>query len=298
MQRLWYVEKSRNVSYSHRVKRQVLSTRSQFQQIDIVDTYEYGRMLFLDNMAQSSRADEFIYHEMMVHPGLCTHRPAKAVCIIGGAEGATLREVLKHDPERVVMIDIDGELVQICREHLPEWSMGAFEDPRVELRAMDGRAFLAGTDEKFDAVLVDLSDPMENAPSTLLFTREFYQIVRDRLRPGGCLVAQSESFNPRRLQPHARVRNTLQTIFKYVRPYCYLSHSFHEIYSFTLASNTVDPMETDVGSALEARDLGLRYYSAELHRGMFHLPAYIYEAYQEFPRPITDQDVVYYPGKR
>ncbi len=298
MQELWYTEQAVNVTFSHRVKKHILSTRSQFQQIDIMDTFEYGKMLFLDNMAQSAQADEFIYHEMMVHPGLLTHPPAKKVCIIGGAEGATLREVLKHDPERVVMIDIDGELVQICREHLPEWSLGAFADPRVDLKAMDGRKFLEETDETFDAILIDLSDPLENAPSTLLFTREFYKIVSRRLNPGGCVLVQSESFNPKRLEPHARIRNTLQSIFKHVRPYGYLSHSFHEIYSFILASNTVDPAETDVESAMETKGLRLRYYSAELHRGLFNLPEYIYEAYKTFQKPITDKDVVYYPDKK
>jgi len=171
MEEFWYQEKTRNLMYSHRSKRHVLSTRSTFQKIDIVDTFEYGRMLFLDNIAQSSQVDEFIYHEMIVHPGLLIHPPARRICIIGGAEGATLREVLKHDPERIVMIDIDEALVKICQEYLPEWSLGAFKDPRVELKFMDGRKYLEAATETFDAVLVDLSDPLENAPSTFLFTR-------------------------------------------------------------------------------------------------------------------------------
>jgi spermidine synthase len=298
MQELWYWERAQNISFVHRVRNHILSTRSSFQQIDIVDTYESGKMLFLDNMAQSAQLDEFIYHEMMVHPALLTHPNAKKVCIIGGAEGATLREVLKHNPDRVVMVDIDGELVQICKEHLPEWSTGAFDDPRVELKARDGRTYLQETGETFDAIIIDLSDPLENAPSTLLFTREFYEIVRGKLNPGGCLVVQSESFHPKRLEPHARIRNTLRTLFKHVRPYCYLSHSFHEIYSFTLASSTVDPSTTDVESALEAKGLRLRYYSPELHRGLFNLPGYLHEAYAKFTRIITDKDVVHYPDKR
>jgi len=298
MHELWYREQAKNMAFLHRVKKHILSTRSSFQQIDILETYEFGKMLFLDNMAQSSQLDEFIYHEMIVHPALFTHPATRKVCIIGGAEGATLREVLKHNPERVVMIDIDGELIRICKEYLPEWSMGAFDDPRVDLKSMDGRAFLQETDETFDAILIDLSDPMENAPSTLLFTQEFYQIVHERLNPGGCLLIQSESFHPRRVEPHARIRNTLKTLFTHVRPYCYLSHSYHEIYSFTLASDTVDPAETDVTGAMKAKGLNLRYYSPDLHRGMFRLPGYVCEAYKQFPRPITDRDVVYYPDKR
>jgi spermidine synthase len=297
MEDIWYEEKTRNIIITHRVKKQIISTRSAFQKIDILDTAEYGRMLFLDNMAQSSELDEFIYHEMMVHPGLLTHTPIRNVCIIGGAEGATLREVLKHDPERVVMIDIDEELVGICREFLPEWSRGAFDDPRVDLKFMDGRKFLEETGERFDAILIDLSDPLENAPSTLLYTREFYERAKRCLSPEGCVLIQSETLNPNRIEPHARIHNTLGSLFSFVRPYFYLSHSFHEFYSFILASDAVDPAEIDVGPALEKNDMGLRYYSAELHSGMFRLPAYLRNAYETYPDLITDQDVVYYPDK-
>ena len=102
----WYNEKTKNVIISHKIKAHVLSTESKFQKIDIIDTYDFGRMLLLDNMTQSAEKDEFIYHEMIAHPALFSHSPIRDVCIIGGSEGATLREVLKHNPERVVMIDI------------------------------------------------------------------------------------------------------------------------------------------------------------------------------------------------
>ncbi len=297
MQSQWYEEKTKNVVLSHRMKSHVLSRRSRFQQIDIIDSYEYGRMLFLDNMTQSAEVDEFIYHEMLVHPALCTHEPARRVCIIGGSEGATLREVLKHGPERVVMIDIDEELVDICREHLASWSQGAYEDPRVDLKFMDGRGFLEETEETFDAIFVDISDPLEGRPSTPLFTREFYDIVRRRLSPNGCVAVQSESLHPVRIEPHARIYNTMGPIFPFVRPYSYMSHSFHEIYSFILASRAHDPAGIDVAPRLRERNLKLRYYSEELHAGMFRLPRYIRSAYEQFDQPITDEDVVYYPDK-
>jgi spermidine synthase len=293
----WYEEKTRNVILSHKVKKHVLSTHSKFQQIDIVDSYEYGRMLFLDNMTQSAEMDEFIYHEMLVHPALFSHGPVRTVCVIGGSEGATLREVLKHQPERVVMIDIDEELVEICKEHLASWSQGAYEDPRVDLKFMDGRKYLEETEETFDVILVDISDPLEGRPSTPLFTREFYETVSRRLSPGGCVVVQSESLNPVRIEPHARIYNTLKPLFPFVSPYSYMSHSFHEIYSFILASKARDPAEVDVAPSVNERDCGLRYYSEELHTGVFRLPLYIRDAYEKFQQPITDEDVVYYPDK-
>lgn len=294
----WFIEKMTNTRISHRIRKIVLSTQSKFQRIDIVDTHSFGRTLFLDNMAQSSQMDEFIYHEMMVHPALFTHSPVRSVCIIGGAEGATLREVLKHDPERVVMIDIDEELVEICRTYLPEWSQGAFEDNRVEVRCEDGRKFLEETREKFDVLLIDLSDPLQGGPSTLLYTKEFYGIVHDRLTKKGCAAVQSESLNPARIEAHARVYNTLRQIFPFVRPYGYMSHSFHELYSFTLASKALDPDSIDVERAFRRKSIPLRYYSPELHRGMFKLPRTLYDAYERFGLVITDRDVVYYPDKK
>jgi spermidine synthase len=297
MEAHWYEEKTKNIIMSHRVKRHVLSTHSKFQKIDIIDSYEYGRMLFLDNMTQSTEVDEFIYHEMLVHPALFSHGPVRTVCIIGGSEGATLREVLKHQPERVVMIDIDEELVELCKEHLASWSQGAYEDPRVDLKFMDGRKFLEETRETFDAIFVDISDPLEGRPSTPLFTRAFYETLGRRLSAHGCVAVQSESLNPIRIEPHARIYNTMAAIFPFVKPYNYLSHSFHEIYSFILGSRAHDPAGIDVASRVNEGDFKLRYYSGELHRGMFQLPLYIRQAYERFDQPITDEDVVYYPNK-
>jgi spermidine synthase len=297
MEAHWYEEKAKNFMMSHRVKRHVLSTKSKFQRIDIIDSYEHGRMLFLDNMAQSSELDEFIYHEMLVHPALFTHDPVRTACIIGGSEGATLREVLKHQPERIVMIDIDEKLVELCKEHLAPWSQGAYEDSRVDLKFMDGRKFLEESRETFDAIFVDISDPLEGRPSTPLFTREFYETLSRRLSAHGCVAVQGESLHPVRLEPHARVYNTMTTIFPFVKPYSYMSHSFHEIYSFILASKAHDPAGIDVASRVNEGDVKLRYYSPELHRGMFQLPLYIRQAYERFNQPITDEDVVYYPNK-
>jgi len=297
MEAHWYEEKTKNIIISHRTKRHVLSTHSKFQKIDIIDSYDYGRMLFLDNMTQSSELDEFIYHEMLVHPALFSHGPVRRVCIIGGSEGATLREVLKHQPEHVVMIDIDEELVELCKEHLPSWSQGAYEDPRVDLKFMDGRKFLEETGETFDAIFVDISDPLEGRPSTPLFTREFYETVGRRLSAHGCVAVQAESLNPVRIEPHARIYKTMAAIFPFVKPYGYMSHSFHEIYSFILGSRAHDPAGIDVASRVNEVDFKLRYYSEELHKGMFHLPLYIRETYKRFDQPITDEDVVYYPNK-
>ena len=292
----WFSERTKNTIISHRVEKSVLSTRSKYQKIDIRDTFEFGRMLYLDHLAQSSEVDEFIYHEMLVHPALFSHHPVKKVCIIGGAEGATLREVLRHEVDRVVMVDIDEELVAICREYLPAWSKGSFDDPRLELHFQDGRRFIEQTEELFDAIILDLSDPMEDGPSTFLYTAEFYTLVNAHLSEHGCVALQSESLGLRRIIPHARIYNTLKSIFPFVRPYPYMCPCYHEYFSFTIASKCKDPARVDIQPVFEKKNLSLRYYSPEVHKGIFKLPNYVYEAYKIHSTLISDKDVVYYPA--
>ena len=176
---IWFTEDgATNVVVHYRCLRSVYSGRSRYAKIDIVDTAEYGRMLFLDGIAQSADQDEFIYHESLVHPAMLIHPNPRSVCIVGGAEGATIREVAKYqDVNRIVMVDIDEELVNVCLQHLSSWSKGAYEDPRLELHIGDGRKFLEQTKEIFDVIIVDLNDPTEDSPAVFLFTREFYQLV-------------------------------------------------------------------------------------------------------------------------
>ncbi len=293
----WYSERTKNTIISHRVKQWIISTRSKYQKIDIVETYEFGKMLFLDNLAQSSEADEFIYHELLVHPALFTHYPIQSVCIIGGAEGATLREVARHEEvQRIVMIDIDEELIQLCKQHLPTWSMGAFDDPRVELLCMDGRRFLEGCHEQFDTIILDLSDPIEEGPSTYLYTKEFYELVHARLSSKGCTALHSGSLGPKNISAHARIYNTLRAIFPFVRPYPYMCPSFHEYFSFTLVSSYLDPALVDIRPLFATKKLRLRCYSPLVHEGMFKLPPYLYEAYETHRSFVSDQEVVYYPA--
>src|SRR3990172_12876857 len=131
----------RNEIHSYAVKCHVLSKQTQYQHIELLETFDYGLMLLLDGYIQSTQVDEFIYHEAIVHPALCAHPNPNNILVIGGGEGATLREVLRHSTvERAVMVDIDRELVDTSREYLSAWHQGAFDDPRVTLIYDDGRA--------------------------------------------------------------------------------------------------------------------------------------------------------------
>ncbi|MEJ2429687.1 MAG: methyltransferase domain-containing protein [Deltaproteobacteria bacterium] len=200
---VWFAEDgATNLVINYRCLRTVYSGRSAYARIDIVDTAEYGRMLFLDGIAQSAEEDEFIYHESLVHPAMLLHPNPRSVCIIGGAEGATIREVAKYqNVSRIVMVDIDEDLVRICRQHLGSWSNGAYEDPRLQLHIGDGRKFLEQAEETFDVIMVDLNDPTEDSPAIYLFTREFYQLVHHRLGKEGIGCFQGTDLQ----LPHARL---------------------------------------------------------------------------------------------
>jgi spermidine synthase len=272
--------------------RVVHSGRSRYQRIDVVDTLAHGRMLFLDGIAQSAEYDEFIYHEMLVHPALFSHPRARSVLVIGGAEGATIREVLRHPHvDRVVMVDIDEELVDVCRRHLPRWHRGSFDDPRVELVFDDGRRFLTRSTDRFDCIVIDLSDPDEGSPAQLLFTREFYEAVRDRLSPRGAVSVQGEGISPGSIALHARIKNTLDRVFPRVMACPYTLPSYHRPDAQILATTdpqwSLDAMVQRIGLS----NMDLQYLSASFAQGMFLLPAYVAQAYGIHNEILSDTSV-------
>jgi spermidine synthase len=287
---IWFVEDgARNLILRYRCSRTVYSGRSRFARIDIVDTAEYGRMLFLDGIAQSAEQDEFIYHESLVHPAMLSHPNPTSVCVIGGAEGATVREVTKYRTvDRIVMVDIDEELVNICRQYLNSWSDGSFEDPRLEIHIADGRKFLEQAEETFDVAIVDVNDPIEGSPAIYLFTREFYQLLHQRLNRDGIACFQGTDLQPTRLALHARMFNTISSVFEWVVAYPYMMPSFHAMHSFILAAKELDPRTLDLGQRLLSLDMKLQYLSPSFLNGLFCVPGYVEEAYLAHQNIITD----------
>ena len=172
----WFFETTTAVEgHMHAIVRTIVSAQTKFQQVEIMETASYGKCLVLDGRIQSSQADEFIYHEALVHPGLLAHPRPQRGMVIGGGEGATVREILRHKTiTDCLMVDIDGEVVEECKKHLPEMHQGAFEDKRTELRHEDARAYLERTSETFDFISIDLVEPLEEGPACMLFTKEFY----------------------------------------------------------------------------------------------------------------------------
>lgn len=288
---LWFREPAFNgVAISHLCDRVVFSGHSKFQKIDIIDTRLHGRVLFLDGVGQSAERDEFIYHELLVHPAMFSHPNPQSVLIIGGAEGATLREVLRHETvKRAVMVDIDGELIEICRRYMPQWSAGSFEDPRVEIVVGDGRKFIEETDEKFHVIIVDLSDPIEDSPAVYLFTREFYSLLRDHLKDEmGCIAVQGEGISPQENTLHVRMVKTLESVFPVVRPIIYSLHSFHRPDSHILATLQKGWKPELPAERLEKSGMKLRFLSPEMMKAVFAVPSYLKEAYEREKHVITD----------
>jgi spermidine synthase len=286
-QNQWYIEYFTPVEgHMHGIKEILASAVTPFQRMDFVVTCRYGKALFLDGKVQSTEADEFIYHEALVHPPLLLHpRPEKAF-IVGGGEGATLRDILKHPSiKQVTMVDIDGDLVRECRKWLPEYSQGAFEDPRTVLIHDDARKVLAESRETYDAIIIDLTEPLEGGPSYLLYTREFYKIVADHLSPEGAMSLQAGTTRAGDTLLLASITKTLATAFPVVRAYQAIVPSFDLPWGFCVASRKNDPLALapqDVDRKLKERGLeNARYYDGITHQGIFSLPKYLRKALAE-----------------
>ena len=273
--------------------RVILREQTDYQLVEIVDTISHGRALYLDNKIQSAELDEFIYHEALVHPALVLAGSPRTVLIAGGGEGATVREVLRHrSVERAIMVDIDAAAVAACRIHLPAWHAGAFDDPRLALVHADARQVLADSREQFDAIIVDITDPLAGGPSYRLFTREFYDLVAARLSPRGTLAVQAESTDIGAWDAHLAVVHTVRQVFPHVAPYRAHVPSFGESWGFLVASQTEAAERLDaaaVDARLEAAGLGqLRFYDGITHQALFHVPRPLRQAQAAWTRVITD----------
>lgn len=273
---LWFTEfQTNNLGLKARIKETLFTGRSEFQDVAVVDTYEFGRMLVLDGVFQTSIFDEFIYHEMITHVPLFTYPDPKRVLVIGGGDGGTVREVLKHaSVEQVEMVEIDGMVVDVSKKYLPEIASGLIENPaKLKLKIGDGIAHMAQADGLYDAIIVDCSDPI--GPGEGLFTYGFYKDVYKALKPDGLFVQQTES--PFYHQPLIkRLRKDIESLFPITRTYLAQIPLYPSgTHCFTIGSKKYDPLKTPVS---RIRDLGFRYYNPDIHTSCFALPNCIREA--------------------
>jgi spermidine synthase len=243
--------------YAFRIRGVRHGGRTAHQEVLIADTYGYGLALFLDGVIQSSEEDEALYHELLAQPALLRHPEPRDVLIIGGGEGAVLREVLAHRSVRAcTMVDIDRELVELSRTHLSKWHRGAFEDPRGRLVIADGRRFLEGDEGLYDVVVIDVVDMLDNGPAQSLYTRQFYELLKQRLRPGAIVAVQGLEFSFTDDKQHVALARTLRTVFSEVHSYSALIPSFLGGWGFLIASDWFRPRDwatADIDRAIEAR---------------------------------------------
>lgn len=275
---LWFTENyCPDARFSMRVERQVYSAKSRFQQIDVYDTPAFGRVLVLDGCLMLTEKDEFIYHEMIVHPAMAVKPDIKSVLVIGGGDGGCIRELTKYPTiERIDLCEIDREVIKVSREFLPQTAL-RMDDIRVELHIADGLKFVRQQKDAYDLIIVDSTDPF--GPGEGLFTREFYGNCLSALTEDGILVNQHESpYYPGDALACQRAHRQLHAVFG--KAWVYQAHiptypSGHWLFGFASKSGR-DPRELD-GEAWDALGIKTRYYNTELHKGSFALPNYVKE---------------------
>ncbi len=269
--------------YSHGVLEVLAAKRTEFQDMHIVRSGAYGKALVLDGKWQSCTGDEFLYHEPLVHPACVFHGAPRTVLVLGGGEGATVREALKwKSVEKVAMVDIDGAVVDACREHLPEMHQGAFDDPRTELVIGDALDYLDNAEDAWDVIISDLSDPIEEGPSFKLFTKEYFEKCRRALRDDGFFVLQAGPVSPPEMKLHVRLNKTVQAVFPNAASYISFTPTYASPWGFVLGSEREFPTQPDpaaIDGVLAKQTNGrFRMFDGRALLGMLQPPKHIRDA--------------------
>jgi len=256
------------------VKKYIINTKTKYQRLIIADLYEYGKSLILDDLIQITEVDEVYYHELLVHPCLITHPNPKKILIIGGGDGCALREVIKHPIEKVILVDIDGELVEICKEYFKDIHKNSFNDKRAEVIIMDGKEYVEKTNEVFDCIILDLTDPFGPEISKELYSSIFYNKIKKILKEDGIIVTQSGSaFYYKEI--YESVYNNISQNFRIVREYSIWIPSFGYSCCFIIGSNIYDPSSLTISTIrerLRKRKIKNKFYNEYIHKSLFLHP--------------------------
>ncbi len=266
----WFSEsQTNNITLSLRIKAILYEGESNYQKIAIYDTYDYGRLLALDDKIMLTERDEFIYHEMISHVSLYSHPLPTKVLVIGGGDGGTVREVLKHNSViEVHLCEIDELVVSKSREFFSFYS-DIPEDYRLKILYEDGFKFLEGCSNLYDVILIDSTDPIGEAVK--LFSLEFIYLCKSALKKDGILTFQSESpfYN---IDFISKLRYSLNRVFKITKLYTVNIPSYPSgFWSFMISSDIYDPTM----GFREAESDKFRYYNSDIHKGAFILPSYV-----------------------
>ncbi len=276
---LWVEEKFEDfLGLRFKVEKVLFSGKSEFQTVDVIETKGHGKMLLNDGLVMVTERDEFAYHDMIAHVPLFVHPHPKKVLIIGGGDGGTAREVIRHaSVNECTMVEIDAMVVDACKKYIPQTAQ-ALENKKVNLIIGDGVKFVKETTEKFDVIIVDSTDPI--GPAQPLFGEAFYQDVYNCLTDDGIVVSQGESS-----WYAIDIQKSLLSVLKGVFPQCYL-YSFSNLtypgglWSFTFASKKYHPINDFNPKTVQEGQLAFDYYNEKIHQGAFSLPNFVLKALQ------------------
>lgn len=259
-----------DAAMTYKIKETLITKKTEYQDLAIVDTYAFGRMLILDGIVQTTIKDEYVYHEMISHIPLFTHPNPKKVLVVGGGDGGAIREVLKHPSvEKAVLCEIDKAVVDECKRFLPEISC-ALDNPRCEVFIGDGIKYVHEHKNKFDVIIVDSTDPFGAAEG--LFGGSFYKEIAECLTEDGIFIAQTETpfYLPEVVK---RVYNDAKAVFPITKLFMAAIPTYPSgFWSFTVGSKKYDPETVDLSNTI---DIETRYYTKKLHRSCFVLPKFI-----------------------
>ncbi|MBN2286021.1 MAG: polyamine aminopropyltransferase [Tissierellales bacterium] len=273
---LWFTEKhADNVRFSIRVKKQLHSEKSEFQQIDVFDTYEFGKILTIDGIVMITEKDEFVYHEMIVHVPMASNPNIKDVLVIGGGDGGTVRELTRYSNiQRIDMVEIDQVVVELSKAYFQQTSC-KLDDKRVTLFYEDGIEFMKDKKDVYDLIIIDSTDPI--GPGEGLFTEEFYKNCYFALKKNGIMVNQNESpYYDKEKREFIRANKKIRKIFPVARVYQLHIPTYpsgHWLFGFN--SKGIDPVNNDNVDGWVKNNLETQYYNTEIHRGSFMLPNFV-----------------------
>lgn len=269
----WYTEKqTENFGITMKINKTLHTEQTDFQYLEMAETAEWGNMLFLDGMVMTSEKDEFVYHEMVAHVPLFTHPNPENVLVVGGGDGGVIREILKHPSvKKATLVDIDGKVIEYSKKFLPTIASG-LEDPRVEVIVGDGFMHIAESENEFDVIMVDSTEPV--GPAVNLFSKGFYAGISKALKEDGIFVAQSD--NPWfKADLIKQVQSDVKEIFPITSLYLANIPTYPSgLWAFTIGSKKYNPLEVP---AERFHEIDTKYYTSELHRAAFVLPKFVKE---------------------
>lgn len=287
---LWFSEfHAPDVKHSIRVNRHLYSKQSDYQQIDIFDTPEFGRVLALDGNVMLTERDEFIYDEMITHVPMAVHPNIRDILVIGAGDGGVVRELTRYDQvERIDLVEMDPQVVEACRIYLPE-NACRLDDSRVHITYDNALRFIRRCQSTYDLVIVDSTDPF--GPLEGLFTREFYGGCYNALRPDGIMVNQQGSpFFQHDIEAMKRSHKRIVSTFPISRIYqAHIPTYAAGYWLFGFASKKYHPIDDLNAEAWLARRLRTKYYTTWLHVGCFYLPAFLEEIVKEVEDAVSQR---------